>query len=59
MDHHSFGHGGFVGTRREFLSRCGMGMGALAMGSLPNLLQGEQGGISPLAPKPPQYPGKA
>ena len=38
MNHHEAGHGGYIGTRREFLSKCGMGMGALAMGGLPGQL---------------------
>jgi hypothetical protein len=52
-------------TRREFICRCGMGMGALSLASLmqaaglaaPNPQAGEM--ISPLAPKSPQFPGKA
>ena len=52
-------------TRRDFLNRCGMGMGALALGSL----FGETGifsaraadavNLNPLSVKPPQLPGKA
>lgn len=53
MNHHQFGHGGFVGTRREFLSRCGMGMGALALPTV------SADSISPLAPKQAQFRGKA
>ncbi|MCP5516610.1 MAG: DUF1501 domain-containing protein [Verrucomicrobiales bacterium] len=47
-------------TRREFLSRCGMGLGSLGLATL--LAQAE-GAISrmdsPLAPKAPHFPGKA
>ena len=32
--HHSFGHGGFVTSRRDFLQRCGMGLGAVAVPTL-------------------------
>jgi len=42
-----------VGTRRDFLSRCGMGMGALALPTV------SAESISPLSPKKPQYRGKA
>jgi hypothetical protein len=50
-------------TRREFLNRCGMGMGALGLTGL----MGEAGLISaasadtlnPLAPKQPHFPAKA
>ncbi|MGC6581844.1 MAG: DUF1501 domain-containing protein [Akkermansiaceae bacterium] len=56
MNHHEFGHGGFAGTRRDFLSRSGMGMASLALGGMPSMLSA---GSSPLAPKAPQTPGKA
>ncbi len=52
-EHHSIGHGGFISSRREFLQRCGMGLGALAIPSL------NAQSISPLAPRPPQTQGKA
>jgi hypothetical protein len=49
-------------TRRDFLCRCGMGMGALSLG----VLLGESLGraaaaeaLDPLAPKAPHFPGKA
>ena len=51
--HHSFGHGGFVTSRRDFLQRCGMGLGALAVPTL----SGQS--ISPLAPRQSQTEGKA
>ena len=57
MSHHEQGHGGYIGTRREFLSKYGMGMGALALGGLPSAVA--SGATSPLAPKMPQKPGKA
>src|SRR3954466_5493696 len=50
-------------TRRQMLQRCGMGMGALALGNLlaqSGFAQGAPGGaINPLAVKNPQFPGKA
>lgn len=47
-------------TRRELLGRCGMGLGALALGQL----MGEPaaavaGGSKPLAPREPHFPAKA
>jgi hypothetical protein len=46
-------------TRRELLQRCGMGCGALALGSLlaPELSAGEIS--NPMAPKAPHFPGRA
>src|SRR4051812_40577786 len=49
-------------TRRDFLSRLGMGMGALGLGSLLNheyLANAAAPDFSPLAPKDPQFPVKA
>jgi hypothetical protein len=53
-------------TRRDFLTRCGMGMGALSLASLGNATglfvpqaQASPSPISPLAPKFPHFPGKA
>src|SRR5258706_5845982 len=52
-------------TRRDFLCRCGMGMGAVSFASLfggVNLAcsaQASEGLTNPLAPKQPQFPGKA
>ena len=52
-------------TRREFLCRCGMGMGALGLagffgnvGALGASLE-PAGFVNPLAPKAPQFPAKA
>jgi hypothetical protein len=66
MSHHRPSiHDRFL-TRRDFLNRCGMGMGALAFSSLlgqAGLFGGRaQAGISelnPLAPKAPPLPAKA
>src|SRR6266571_3253251 len=52
-------------TRRDFLCRCGMGMGALGLGTLmaqtgllaPAARAG--GAINPLAPKAPHFPARA
>ena len=48
-------------TRRDFLGRCGMGFGMLGLAQLlgPNLFAGEVSNNSPLAPRSPQFPGKA
>jgi hypothetical protein len=55
--------GAIPATRREFLRRSGMGMGALG---LAGVLAGEQSqsavassGVNPMAPKTPQFPAKA
>jgi len=53
MNHHNFGHGGFIGTRREFLQRTGMGMASLALPTVAS------GALNPLSPKKTQYPAKA
>lgn len=62
MSHHAFNPEHLALTRREFLSRCGMGMGALAMAPL-LASQASKGGSSlaanPLLPKAPQFPGRA
>src|SRR5215467_61303 len=52
-------------TRREFLSRCGMGMGALSLASLfgnlgfINSTRAGETFSSPLAPRQPHFPAKA
>jgi hypothetical protein len=53
-------------TRRDFLRRCGMGMGALglaslmdAAGLLTSTARADSSLLSPLAARPPQFPGKA
>ncbi|HEY7114989.1 MAG TPA: DUF1501 domain-containing protein, partial [Tepidisphaeraceae bacterium] len=58
-------------TRRQLLSRCGMGFGALALGDLltrsgafgaeavPSAIAGAQSKINPLYPKGPHFPPKA
>jgi Protein of unknown function (DUF1501) len=53
-------------TRRDFLCRCGMGFGMLSLANLlgPEMLGagpavGDVSGNSPLAPRPPHFPGKA
>jgi hypothetical protein len=48
-------------TRRDFLCKCGMGMGALAFANLISSTGAVQAAedINPLAPKKPQFPGKA
>jgi hypothetical protein len=51
-------------SRRDFLNRCGLGFGALAVGGLlrdAGLLHAAPSidPLHPLAPRPPQFPGKA
>src|SRR5215213_8232292 len=47
-------------TRREFLLRSGMGLGALSLaGLLPTAAHAAAGSTSPLVPKQPHFPAKA
>ncbi len=50
-------------TRRQFLGRVGMGLGALGFATLldPAVLRAADGApsVNPLAPRPPPFPGKA
>jgi hypothetical protein len=61
MANHPFNPEHLALTRREFLQRCGMGMGTLGLatllGSLP--ARGEPNFTNPLLPKSPQFAGKA
>jgi hypothetical protein len=63
MSHHSFNPEHLALTRREFLNRCGMGMGALGLTGLltdigaPKASASEM--ISPLAVKQSHFPAKA
>ncbi|HYG76463.1 MAG TPA: DUF1501 domain-containing protein [Planctomycetota bacterium] len=60
MSHHRLSTNDVVHSRREFLARCGMGMGSLGLMSL--LAQTESARadeISPLAPKKPHFKAKA
>src|SRR5258705_9549161 len=65
MGHHKPDYEHFALTRREFLCRCGMGMGGVSLGSLlggfGGLLnaQANEGLVSPLTPKQPHFPAKA
>src|SRR6059036_2810771 len=65
MNHHGFNPEHLALTRREFLGRCGMGMGALTLASLfgnLGLLDSAKANDSftyPLAPKAPHFPPKA
>jgi uncharacterized protein (DUF1501 family) len=50
-------------ARRWFLERCGMGLGAIALGELLGrgavAAEAAPRGVNPLAPKPPHFPAKA
>ena len=47
-------------TRRDFLTRCGMGMGSLALGSiLGEQAQAAGSPLNPLTPKQPHFPARA
>src|SRR5271165_3185128 len=57
-------------SRRQLLSRCGMGMGSLALADIlgrsgmlsaaePSVTGGLQHSVNPMAPKRPMFPGKA
>jgi hypothetical protein len=65
MSHHAPRPEDLFLTRRDFLHRCGMGMGALALGGLfgeASMLRAraaETANLNPLAVKPPQFPAKA
>jgi hypothetical protein len=63
MGHHALNPEHLALTRREFLNRCGMGMGALGFASMLgglNFLNGaEPGFTNPLAPKQPHFPARA
>ncbi|HUS36126.1 MAG TPA: DUF1501 domain-containing protein [Verrucomicrobiae bacterium] len=63
MSHHEFNPEHLALTRREFLNRCGMGLGALGLGALMQEASprawGQTGYVSPLAPKQPHFPAKA
>src|ERR1051325_10600055 len=67
MGHHALNPEHLALTRREFLCRCGMGMGALSLASLLggslNSFGGEpgqpEGFINPLTRKQPHFPGTA
>lgn len=63
MSHHPFNPEHLAFTRRQFLNRCGMGMGALGLATLMNQVfttPAEAASFtSPLAPKQPQFPAKA
>ena len=65
MKHHAPNPEHLALTRREFLHRCGMGMGALSLAGLAGQLgfapaaQAVEGFTSPLLPKSPHFPAKA
>jgi hypothetical protein len=65
MGHHKPNYEHLALTRREFLGRCGMGMGGLSlagvMGGIGGVLnaRASESFASPLAPKQPHFPAKA
>ena len=64
MTHHATNPEDLFLTRRQLLSRCGMGMAGVALNGIPALVaaaeeSGEGIGLNPLAPRRPQFPGKA
>ncbi len=63
MKHHGLNPEHLALTRREFLSRCGMGMGTLGLsalfGDLLPSAKANDGFTNPLLPKHPHFPAKA
>ena len=65
MGHHKPNYEHLALTRREFLCRCGMGMGGVSLASVMGGIGGmlnasaSQNFASPLAPKEPHFPAKA
>src|SRR6185503_20886310 len=65
MGHHKPNYEHLALTRREFLGRCGMGMGSLSLASVMGGIGGlrnaraSESFASPLAPKQPHFPAKA
>ena len=65
MSHHAPNPEHLALTRREFLSRCGMGMGTLGLASLlgqlglPQRAAASDGFTSPMLPHSPHFPGTA
>src|SRR3954466_14524118 len=64
MSHHAFNPEHLALTRREFLNRCGMGLGALSLGAMMQdtlvpRAWGDTSYTSPLAPRQPHFPAKA
>src|SRR6202167_2683981 len=64
MNHHAPNPEHLALTRRDFLCRCGMGMGAIGLAELLSTLAGAEPAraesyVSPLLPKAPQFPGTA
>lgn len=65
MSHRKFSLEEMPATRREFLNRCGMGMGALGLATLLGdagmitPASADTNDLNPLAPKKPHFPAKA
>ena len=63
MSHHASRLQDRFFTRRDFLQRCGLGFGGVALGSVLQEAMGLEPGtaanLNPLNPKPPHFPAKA
>lgn len=65
MGHHALNPEHLALTRREFLGRCGMGMGAVSLASMLggfnflNAAEPKNGFVNPLSPRQPHFPGRA
>jgi hypothetical protein len=63
MSHHALRPEDLFLTRRDFLQRCGMGMGSMAFGSLfggqPAIAGPSEINLNPLAVRAPHFPAKA
>jgi hypothetical protein len=60
MSHHAPNLEHLALTRREFLCRCGMGMGSLGLATLlGNVARASDGYTNPLTPRAPHFGGKA
>jgi hypothetical protein len=67
MANHQFDPEHLALTRREFLCRCGMGMGGLSLAGLlgglnslaPSAAEASEAFTNPLTPRSPHFPGKA
>ena len=59
MSHHPFNPENLVHTRRDFLTKCGMGFGALAAGMMFGNEAKAEAALNPFAVRHSHFPGKA